>query len=207
MPHAGTCSPEEHADQVVVPPAAAEAAGEIRHGDLEDRAGVVRQPARQARIEAQMRRLRSWPSTARTICRRSASASTRAAAIPAEPHSRLNAHESAFAVAVSPWRPRHQELEQRPAAGLAATPRVCEFRCDTRRARSCRACRARRARRRGVPSARPPASSMPASTPAVIQADREVRESQARAARRSTARSNSASTTIDVEPMASTSHW
>ena len=32
---------EEHADQVVVPPAAAEAAGQVRHGDLHDRAGVV----------------------------------------------------------------------------------------------------------------------------------------------------------------------
>ena len=45
----------KHADQVVVAAAATEAAGEIGHANLEDRPRVVRQPAREAAIERQVR--------------------------------------------------------------------------------------------------------------------------------------------------------
>ena len=55
MPLAGTFSPENMPDQVVVAAAAAEAAGQIGDANLEDRPGVVRQPARQAAIEHQVR--------------------------------------------------------------------------------------------------------------------------------------------------------
>ena len=50
-PQAGMLWPEEHADQVVVPPAAAETAGQVGDVDLHDRARVVRQPAREAQVE------------------------------------------------------------------------------------------------------------------------------------------------------------
>ena len=52
-PARGNRLAEEHADQVVVPPAAAETARQVRHGNLHDGAGVIRQPARKARIDTQ----------------------------------------------------------------------------------------------------------------------------------------------------------
>ena len=52
MPHAGTWLAQKHPDQLVVAAAAAKAAGQVGNGDLEDRARVIRQPARQARIDA-----------------------------------------------------------------------------------------------------------------------------------------------------------
>src|SRR5581483_4637143 len=42
---------EKHADEVVITPAAAERARQIGNIDFDDCAGVVRQPARQRRIE------------------------------------------------------------------------------------------------------------------------------------------------------------
>ena len=82
-PHAGTCSPEEHPDQAVVAAAAAEAAGQIRHRDLHDRAGVVRQPARQARIELHVPARRCPPRQQRRICSQSSTAAA-AAGMPAD---------------------------------------------------------------------------------------------------------------------------
>ena len=61
---------EEHADQVVVAAAAAEAAGEVGHVDLHDRARVVRQPARQARSRTRCARRARESRVSATIARR-----------------------------------------------------------------------------------------------------------------------------------------
>ena len=76
-PARGNVLAGEHADQPVVAAAAAEAAGEIRHRDLHDRAGVVRQPARQAGVEPQVR------GRARRRAKRKISARFATAACPA----------------------------------------------------------------------------------------------------------------------------
>ena len=52
----GNVLAQKHPNQAIIPATATETAGEIGHGDLHDRAGVVRQAARQARVEAQVRR-------------------------------------------------------------------------------------------------------------------------------------------------------
>ena len=182
MPQAGTSSPEEHADQVVVAAAAAEAAGEVGHRNLEDGAGVVRQPARE-RLGSmpQVRAGAGRAARARRSARSSASASApspRQQALEARSTSRLNAVGSASAVA-APRRTAAKNSSSMPApasrhaARLAVPP-------PRRRGRSCRACRARRARRCAAPPARRRRRASPRSTPAVIEADREVREAEAR---------------------------
>src|SRR6266849_6722491 len=42
---------EKHSDEVVVTPAATETSGEVGNTDFNNRAGVVREPARQRRID------------------------------------------------------------------------------------------------------------------------------------------------------------
>ena len=155
-PQAGTLWPEEHADEVVVPPAAAEAAGQVGHGDLHDRARVVRQPARQARVER-----RCGPAHVAAPGRGSRA---RFARLP-----RTGSCDSADAQ----LRHRGRRRRRRPlrsrsrancrsssvARGLGATPRASQFAVDAVRARSCPACRARRAPSRAAPSGTPAASA------------------------------------------------
>ena len=59
----GDALPEEHADQVVVTSAAAEASGEIGDVDLHDRARVIGQPARECRSHGDDRSRRSLVSS------------------------------------------------------------------------------------------------------------------------------------------------
>ena len=125
---------EEHADQVVVAPAAAQAAGEVGHVDLHDRARVVRQPARQARIESDPIRRRCVPAARPTIARkvlerRLACGIERRS--PRRTPRRLDSLRE-LAASSSACRPRRQL--RAPAVRLRRRP-----------ARSCPACRQRRA--------------------------------------------------------------
>ena len=142
-PHAGRSLAGEHADQAVVAAAAAEAAREIRHGDLHDRAGVVRQAARQARIDEHViagagrrgtgARSRSAFATAaspvRVTRRRARAARSRHRVRVA--HALAAARRRGCRTPPAAARPPPRRRRARPAP----PPR--------RRARSCRACRPR----------------------------------------------------------------
>ena len=105
-------SPQNMPIKPIVAAAAAEAAGQIGNGDLHDRAGVVRQAARQARIERARAHAR-WSSPPGQISRRfgDAACADRVAGQCARP--------SALAGVGRDRRPR-SNLERRAASSRAA---------------------------------------------------------------------------------------
>ena len=160
MPHAGTRCAEEHADQVVVAAAAAEAAGEIGTVDLEDRAGVIGQPAGQASDPRARARRPDAPAVrahdSRELGERAGRARGRRRATVAQRSASTRASSVGGRCAVRRTGPAAR------AAASRRCPRASSSRDHRRRGRSCRACpRATSAVPCSV-AGTPAASSMPA---------------------------------------------
>ena len=125
---------------------------QVGHGDLHDRAGVVRQAARQPRHRRGRVRARRSPPASATIAREVRHAPRRPCLRPTPPGRSIR-------------RRGVLERRQRLRAGRrAAMPRAGQLLRRRRRRRSCRACRARPAPRRAVPASMPAASSSAVST-------------------------------------------
>ena len=136
-PQAGTFCAEEHADQVVVAAAAAEAAGQIGDANLEDRrrcSTTGRAPGSRSSARCGPA-LRAWHSA-----RISRSSSSAGLAFVVEPRADC-ARRSARVVGRRPRASKSSASSaSRRVAGEAARR---QLRDDRRRGRSCRPCRAR----------------------------------------------------------------
>ena len=160
-PHAGICLPREHPDQAVVAAAATETTGQVGHGDFHDRAGVVREAARQPRRRASRARARPWLPLKREI-------SPMFAGRPL--HVRLTRHESTERAHAS-----SKAVSGATAASREHHARPCLSRTPSRR--SCPACRSPPARRRAA-AADTGAIQHPGQQLAVIQLDDEIGEAE-----------------------------